>query len=348
MTRAQEFAAALPAPALGGSHVIMTTMKNEGPYILEWVAHNLCLGFTGFVIFTNDCEDGTDAIADRLTELGYASHRPNDVSDGSPPQHKALRRATAHPWVRGAEWLMCLDVDEFINLREGIETLPGMIAATGDCDAVSFAWKLFGCGGVEGYEDRPVTEQFTLADIEDDPANGRATGFKTLFRNNGLFRKYNPHRPKGVPEGREGDVRWSDCGGNLRPMEQVGWRAWPGFSHRYARLHHYSVRSIDSFLVKRDRGRTNHIKREQTEHYWSDMNVNRAEDRSMAPHAARMRPILEALRADPVLGEAHEAACDWHRAKISELRARPGWDEFRDWLRANAITTTATITQRDY
>lgn len=348
MTQEQEFAAALPAPALGGSHVIMTTMKNEGPFILEWVAHNLAIGFTGFVIFTNDCEDGTDLIADRLAELGYASHRANDVSDGSPPQHKALRRATAHPWVREAEWLMCLDADEFINLREGLTTLPEMIEAMGDCDAVSFAWKLFGCGGVESYEDRPVTEQFILADVEDDPANGRATGFKTLFRNNGLFRKFNPHRPKGVPEKREADVRWSDCGGNLRAMDQVGWRAWPGFSHRFARLHHYSVRSIDSFLVKRDRGRTNHIAREQTEHYWSDMNVNRAEDRSFASHAARMRPILDALRADPVLGALHAEACDWHRAKIAELRARPGWEEFRDWLRANAIRTTAAITQRDY
>jgi hypothetical protein len=61
-----------------------------------------------------------------------------------------------------------------------------------------------------------------------------------------------------------------------------------------------------------------------------------------------MRPVLDALRADPVLGTLHAEACDWHRAKISELRARPGWDEFRDWLRANAIRTTATITQRDY
>lgn len=348
MTAPQEFAAALPAPALGGSHVIMTTMKNEGPFMLEWVAYNLSIGFTGFVIFTNNCEDGTDLIADRLTELGYASHRPNDVSDGSPPQHKALRRATAHPWVKGAEWLICLDVDEFLNLREGITTLPEMLGAMGDCDAVSFVWKLFGCGGIEGYEDRPVTEQFFLADAEDDPANGRATGFKTLFRNNGLFRKFNPHRPKGVPEDREAEVRWSDCGGNLRPMAEVSWRGWPGFSHRFARLHHYSVRSIDSFLVKRDRGRTNHIAREQTEHYWSDMNVNRAEDRSILPHAVRMRPILAALKADPVLGALHEAACDWHRAKIAELRLRPGWEEFCDWLKLNKIETKSEVIEKDY
>jgi len=61
-----------------------------------------------------------------------------------------------------------------------------------------------------------------------------------------------------------------------------------------------------------------------------------------------MQPILDALRADPVLGMLHARAVDWHRNKITELRARPGWEEFRDWLRANAIETTATITQRDY
>lgn len=348
MTRHQPTSAAPPVPALGGSHVIMTTMKNEGPFLLEWIAHNLTIGFTGFVVFTNNCDDGTDLMADRLDELGYCSHRPNDVSDGSPPQHKALRRATAHPWVKEAEWLMCLDVDEFINLRGGLTTLDQFIDTIGDCDAVSFVWKLFGCGGVEAYADAPVMDQFTLADAEDDPANGRATGFKTMFRNNGLFRRYNPHRPKGVPDGREGDVRWSDCGGNLRPMDQVSWRGWPGFSHQYARLHHYSVRSLDSFLVKRDRGRTNHIAREQTEHYWSDMNVNRVTDDTIAPHADRARPLLDALKADPVLGALHEHACDWHRAKIAELKQRDGWDEFYNWLRANKIETTDTVEQKDY
>jgi hypothetical protein len=61
-----------------------------------------------------------------------------------------------------------------------------------------------------------------------------------------------------------------------------------------------------------------------------------------------MRPILDALRADPVLGMLHARAVDWHRNKITELRARPGWDEFRDWLRRNSIETRGEITQRDY
>ncbi|MGJ8621918.1 MAG: glycosyltransferase family 2 protein [Yoonia sp.] len=335
------------APACGGPRVIMTTMKNEGPFLLEWIAYNLTIGFTGFVIFTNDCVDGTDLMAQRLEELGFCSHRPNPITDGAPPQHKALRRAKAHPWVTKADWLMCLDADEFINLRDGLETLPQFLERIGDCDAVSFAWKLFGCGGLEAYEDAQVTGQFMLADEEDDPANGRASGLKTLFRNNGKFHQYNPHRPKVAPRDEGKDVRWMDSGGQPYPMQDVGWRAWPGFSHRYARLHHYSVRSLESFLVKRDRGRTNHVAREQAESYWADMNVNRTEDASILPHAKRAQPMLDALLGDPVLGPLHHAACDWHRTKIETLKEQSDWVAFLDWLRVNRFKTIENVVRDD-
>ena len=320
------------------SRVIFTTMKNEGPFILEWVAYHLSLGFTQFVVFTNDCADGTDQIILRLEELGIASHRPNRIRPGDNPQHKALGRSRYHPWVQDADWLLCCDVDEFFNVRVGDRTLDDFIDAVGDVDAVSLTWKLFGRGGINDFDDRPITEQFFLADHEDKPSSGRAHGFKTMFRNNGTFMRFNPHRPKIVAAGKtEADVRWSDCGGNLRPMEQVSWRSWHGFSHAYGRLHHYSVRSIENFLVKRDRGRTNHIKRDQTEHYWADMNVNHTEDRSIMPLVERMRPVLDGLKADPVLGALHENAVQWHRDKITELQEREDWAEFRAWLRDHKL-----------
>ena len=50
--------------------VIITTMKNEAPYILEWVAHHLVIGFDHIVVLTNDCTDTTNAILTRLDALG--------------------------------------------------------------------------------------------------------------------------------------------------------------------------------------------------------------------------------------------------------------------------------------
>jgi len=57
--------------------VIITTMKNEAPYILEWVAHHLVIGFDHIVVLTNDCTDTTNAILTRLDALGYVTFQPN-------------------------------------------------------------------------------------------------------------------------------------------------------------------------------------------------------------------------------------------------------------------------------
>ncbi|MGB8813172.1 MAG: glycosyltransferase family 2 protein, partial [Paracoccaceae bacterium] len=51
--------AAPKAAAAGGRTAIVTTMKNEGPFILEWIAYHRMIGVDDFLIYTNDCSDGT-------------------------------------------------------------------------------------------------------------------------------------------------------------------------------------------------------------------------------------------------------------------------------------------------
>ena len=325
-----------------GQITVFTTMKNEGPYMLEWIAFHRMLGVDHFLIYTNDCEDGTDDIARRLEALGIATHVENPIHVGGNPQHKMLRRARNHPKVTGAEWLLCMDVDEFWNIRCGDGGFRDAIeaveeAAGREVDAISFAWKLFGTSGNRTFEDRPVLPEFTSSDSADSYHSSRASGLKTLFRNNGVFTRFGPHRPKGMDEDTIGDVAWSDAGGNLFPAADVGWRAWPGFDHRFGRINHYSVRSLEGFLVKRDRGRTNHIYVEQAESYWRDMNVNAAEDRTILPAAERAEPLRAELMADPELGRLHRDAFAWHASKIEQLKQRAEWGDFRNWLEQNLV-----------
>ena len=54
------------------------TVRNEGAFLLEWLAHHRAVGFTDFLVFSNDCDDGTDAILDRLQALGQLTHIRND------------------------------------------------------------------------------------------------------------------------------------------------------------------------------------------------------------------------------------------------------------------------------
>ena len=43
-------------------------VKNEGAFLLEWLAHHRATGFTDFLVFSNDCSDGTDLMLDRLAD----------------------------------------------------------------------------------------------------------------------------------------------------------------------------------------------------------------------------------------------------------------------------------------
>ena len=57
--------------------LIATCMKDEGPFILEWLAWHKSIGIKNFVVFTNDCTDGTVEILDRLDALGELRHLAN-------------------------------------------------------------------------------------------------------------------------------------------------------------------------------------------------------------------------------------------------------------------------------
>ncbi len=336
-------AARIVAPANAGrkaagtsekqSRVIVTTMKNEGPFILEWVAYNRLIGFTDFLIYTNDCDDGTDLIAQRLEAMGLAQHRQNPFKPGGSPQRSALKDSRGLDIVKNADWLICADCDEFLNIRVGEGRLDDLFAAVGEADAISVCWKLFGNSGRLDYSESPVIEQFDRACGELEFPNYRALGMKTLVRNNDRLEKLRIHRPAFHMD--RGDVAWVDGGGRPMPDDYLGqgWKAYEGFSHDYARLHHYAVRSVDSFLVKRDRGRTNHVGDDQGITYWSNMNYNSEADTSIHAHLPGLRHEMDRLLQDPELARLHKGAVDWHRGRIEELRQRDGWDAFRDQIR---------------
>lgn len=140
--------------------LIISTMKNEAPYILEWVAHHKAIGFTDFLVFTNDCEDTTDPILDRLQKHGGFTHEYNLVLKRGP--HKsALKYAKNHAQTAKADWIMICDVDEFLNIRVGDGSVQALLEHLGpQTDIVPFPWKVFGHGGVVDFADKPLTQQF--------------------------------------------------------------------------------------------------------------------------------------------------------------------------------------------
>lgn len=305
---------------------VVTTMKNEGPFILEWLAYHRMIGVDDFLVYTNDCTDGTDTMLQLLQRKGLVQHRENPFRNtGLKPQHAALQAADDEPVIQNADWVVCMDVDEFINIKCGEGRLADLFEAVGDANMISMTWRLFGNNDVRDFSGDLILRDFTRCAHEVTRKPHQAWGFKTLYRNTGIFKKLGVHRPKGLKPQLWEDIRWVNGSGRDMPREMFrnGWRSTMStFGYDLVQLNHYAVRSAESFLVKRDRGRVNHVDRDQGLSYWFRMNNNAEEERSIQ----RMIPALEAemaqLLADPDIAAAHEHSCRKHREKIEELKTR--------------------------
>jgi hypothetical protein len=321
------------APPPSGRTVVVTCMKNEGPFLLEWIAYHRLIGVDDFLVYTNDCEDGTDQMLDLLAARGIVQRRDNPFREvGGKPQQSALDAAGSEEVVQNAGWLISMDVDEFINVHVGGNRLPDLYAAVEGASLISLTWRLFGNSDIAAYQDLPVTQQFVRCAPRLIRRPHQAWGFKTLFRNQGLFNGMGVHRPRGFLGG---PATWVNGSGKAMPerLFKTGWRSdVQTYGYDLVTLNHYAVRSVESFLVKRDRGRVNHVSRDQGEAYWFRMNNNDEQDLSIQVHTANLTDAIDDLKRDPKLRAAHDHAVAWHRAKIEKLRADPEYAKLYDSL----------------
>lgn len=322
-----------------GRVTAVSMMKDEGPFVLEWVAHHLAVGFTDLLVYTNDCSDGTDDMLFRLEELGLAHHRLNDIPEGIRPQPSALKYAQADPLVRASDWLLVFDADEFLCIRHGDGSLDGMITSAKDVGAngIVITWRIFGSGGVHEWSRAPVTEQYLYAA---PPMWNKGWGVKTLFQFDPDRWKLGIHRPKiknkelktEFPE----TVKWLN--GSGRPMEDYfkfrGWRSIVRtVGYDWAQMNHYAVKSIDSYAIRKFRGNVNLKKDKYNSDYWALQDRNEVHDDSILRHAERREKIMDQLLADPVLNKLHFAAVERAEARLDEFKATPAYNELVDGLK---------------
>ncbi len=291
------------------------TVKDEASFLLEWLAHHRATGFTDFLVFSNDCSDGTDALLDRLEAMGWLTHIRN-AAHPKGPQWAALKAAEAHPLVQAADWIMVLDVDEFVNIHLGDRTVTALLAALPQASAITLTWRMFGNGGIVTLPDAPVTETFTHAAGDPIEWPWRAVMFKTLFRNLGAVR-LGVHRPKGDFVCYDGAGR-ALGGGPQRIFSPLG-----AANYSLAQLNHYALGSMEGYLVKAARGRANRDASAFDLGYWVERNLNHAEDRSIL--SLPSAPLRQSLMADPVLGPLHHAGQAWRKARFAALMQDEAW-----------------------
>ncbi|MEL6516386.1 MAG: glycosyltransferase family 2 protein [Pseudomonadota bacterium] len=306
--------------------LIVTNMKNEGPYILEWMAHHLALGFGHVIAVTNDCVDGTDEILQRLQALGQVTHliNPAVLDQGKKQwQRRAQRYVQHYPVYAQAEWILHADVDEFVCLNDSIRDVPTLVDRMQPAHAISMTSMPFSSGGAVSLQDQPVRAQFRELTHDLTAAEPAMTAVKTLFRNDLRIAARTNHRPN-IPEFSQTGLVWRDGSGNALGPEFTDTKAKTiaaAGTTDLVQLNHYAIRSVEAFLLKADRGDVAGAARlddRPTGYYKRLDRRGGVDDRHTAmTDAAQAR--LDDYLADAVLGPLHRAAVEWHLTRARDI-----------------------------
>ena len=308
--------------------LLVATVKNEGPNILEWVAHHLCIGFDKILIYQNDSDDETQKSLRTLSKIGAIDYHRNH-SFRPDWQTKAYKRASRTEEYAQADWCMTLDGDEFLHVKVGDGKVTDLIAASpDDADEILVNWKIFGSGGQTDLNQKLVTERFTLAE-RDDAVKNQFAGVKSLIRTD-KFKRPGIHRGRAelVP-----DIRSYNASGlPWHSLHHAQWRANDPGQRKYAQVNHYAIRDASSYLIKADRGSVAHPDREVKIGYWTRFDQNEEHDHSLSSQTQRvwdkMRELDDASRGR--LMALRDASFKLWQDKLSRLLAD---DEFRKLAR---------------
>lgn len=238
--------------------VLFSAQKNEGPFLLEWVAYHRVIGFSRIIVVSNDCDDGSDVLLDRLAAAGVVEHLRQDVPPGIAPQASAERVARDAGLFRDGDWIMWLDADEFLLPSPPYRSVSDLIDAIGEASALMVAWRFFGDNHHKIWPGRHISPDFTLAAKR---RRGQSAQVKTLFRFGPEIARLDIHRPilaTGVTRstfpvvtsaGTPADPRFYDA--STRPFNRLVAERRPYILGQVA---HFSIRTPDMYRQKAIRG----------------------------------------------------------------------------------------------
>lgn len=312
-----------------GTVALIGTVKNEGPWLLEWIAHNKVLGFDEIAIASNDCTDGTTEILGRMQEMGLLTHIENHGPYERTIQMDAYFKLQNLPNIKRCEWIITLDADEFVIVRTGNRKIHDMIELGKGCDRIPIRWRIFGDSGKTGFVDLPITDHLTQAATLDDKQNGF---FKTLVKDHRHYEMNVLFTSVWQPHARFGPQRFKKlkfyCDGTMLAFKQglpvqtilEGVRDATR-SNIYAQINHYSVRTRELCELKRLRGDA--IRGDQgkqgTQEYFDRLNLNDETDLSATDYKAERDNLIEEWMTDQTLMALHNQAVETTKNRISQI-----------------------------
>ncbi len=245
-----------------GACMVMSA-RNEGIYLLEWIAHHRSIGFEWCYIYSNNNDDRSDELLSTLANAGIITWINSEISPGVPAQDKAYGHAFGMlPDILDFEWALVLDADEFLVPNPArFTSITDFLRwqSKREVDAIAMNWKFIGSNDEIGCLDELMTRRNTrLVDIALIGDGYRL--IKTIFRPR-LMLSSRSHTP--VTDERSAYVyRLSTGDLHAYRNNPTGFHADAGFADNFNAenicIYHYFFKSAEEWLWKSSRNRGDH------------------------------------------------------------------------------------------
>jgi hypothetical protein len=215
---------------------ITTIQRNRGPWVVQWLAFHMMVGFENFFFYAHKCTDDTISILQKLQrKYNITIHELGDIEK---PQLLAYQHAM-NAYGPAVDWMTFIDGDEFLfptKMKDMRQALADYHAR--DLSALAVYWM---CYGSSGHVEEPkglLLENFPRHSIKNCIGNRH---IKSIVRGTEQLTVTNPHcfyTSRGTYDAL------------LRPITSGLTDYEP--SYDVFRINHYMIQSYEYFTQKKD------------------------------------------------------------------------------------------------
>jgi hypothetical protein len=150
----------LSAKAKPAIIAVCAVIRNEAPYLLEWIAAHRAVGIEKFFLANNESDDGTAELLDALTAVGIVETF-NFASRTDVPTQLAAYSDIVSRFGQRAEWLAFIDADEVIVPQSPLFSFENYLTGLNQTvGSVGLNWALYGSAGRLTPGDGTILDRF--------------------------------------------------------------------------------------------------------------------------------------------------------------------------------------------
>lgn len=223
---------------------LVAIAKNEGAYIVEWIAYHLSIGIDRICVYVNDSSDNTSSDIAKLCPYYPIRLVSWPSKNRRSPQRSAY--ADALERFRDTNWMGFWDIDEFI-VPYGYKDLPAFLrSAPEGTSGIGVNTRLFGSSGVTDPSYRSVLQEFRRCSTPEHYHNNL---IKTLVRPAAVHTMHIHHAD--IRSGRSVNSSFEPL-----VLAAIGKTAAPVYGG--VQINHYKVKTWSEFETRRRKGNANY------------------------------------------------------------------------------------------